>query len=541
VEHRTVRIVRALLTVVSLAVLLTVSAVNGCSSSPRLTAADRRRDIEFLARWAKDYHPCVELNEKYKGTPSYEALLPKYLEFAEQAQSDEEFYQVVSGYFNVIGASGHAYLVPDNFLKWCGVGTLVGLTNWGITSGQFEKARYWTKLEYKLSTRAHPAFRVMGKDGRYFTGDDWQYDGTAVPKGSEILKVDGMTCSRYLDFVKASTLLKYDAYSKDWVDCFLMIIDEGPSFRGWQVDFVLPDGRVLGAFVPKVKGFPAPISAWSGTVEADENCTCIELADEVGYVRIRSFLPDPLAYVFKGYIRKERKKIAAFLEQAQGRYQKLIIDVRNNGGGDPVYFRDNLLEPFLDEPLTWKHTAGIKRKFLADTKPSVLRFLRKDVSVMQVNEEEADPPQGFDGEQWVFYEITREVKPSNRYHFQGKLYVLINGGCYSATDNYADAVKRTGMGVLVGRNTGGAGGASHLTPPMVRLPASGMVFRMEADLGINPDGSFNEIVGTSPDVELPPAKPPATFTKEDLLQDEWIQWVLADVEDRTAGDSVKAN
>ncbi len=510
-----------------LAALLTVFGLGGYSCAPRLTAEDRGSDIEFLARWAKDYHPLVELNEKHKGTPSYGALLPKYLKFAEQAQSNEEFYQVVSGYFNVIGASGHAYLVPDNYLKACAVGSLLGVVNWGITTGQFREARYWTKLAGNLSTRAHPLFRVVGRDGRYFTGDDWQYDGNTVPEGSEILEVNGMTCSRYLDFVKKKTLLKYDAYSKGWVDYFLMIIDEGPSFKGWQVDFGLADGRTLQAFVPKVKGFPAPINAWSGTAEADENCTCIELTDEVGYVRIRSFLPDPLGYVFKGYIRKERKKIAAFLEQAQDKYKKLIIDVRNNGGGDPVYFRDNLIEPFLDEPLTWKHTAGIKRKFLAETKPSVLRFLRKDVSVMQVNEEEADPPQGFDREQWVFYEITREVEPSNRYHFHGKLYVLINGGCGSATDQYADAVKRTGMGILVGRNTGGAGGASYITPPMVRLPSSGMIFRMEADLGINPDGSFNELVGTRPDIELPPADPPASITKEDLLKDEWIKKIIA--------------
>jgi len=62
---------------------------------------------------------------------------------------------------------------------------------------------------------------------------------------------------------------------------------------------------------------------------------------------------------------------------------------------------------------------------------------------------------------------------------------------------------------------------------MVRLPASGMVFRLEADLGVNSDGSFNEIVGTSPDVELPLADPPASFTKEDLLKDEWIEKIIA--------------
>ncbi|NLH42570.1 MAG: hypothetical protein GX448_12090, partial [Planctomycetes bacterium] len=67
-----------------------------------MAAEDRRKDIEFLARWARDYSPLVELNERYKGTPSYEALLPRYVEFAEHARTDEEFYQAVLGYFNVI-------------------------------------------------------------------------------------------------------------------------------------------------------------------------------------------------------------------------------------------------------------------------------------------------------------------------------------------------------------------------------------------------------------------------------------------------------
>lgn len=125
-EYGIDRVRRALRVLALLGTLSTASAMTGCSYTPRLTAEDRRRDIEFLAHWARDYHPCVEVNEKYKGTPGYEALLPPYLEFAEQAQSDEEFYLVVSGYFNVIGASGHAYLVPDNFLSACAAGTFLG-------------------------------------------------------------------------------------------------------------------------------------------------------------------------------------------------------------------------------------------------------------------------------------------------------------------------------------------------------------------------------------------------------------------------------
>jgi hypothetical protein len=39
----------------------------GCSTPPKLTAEDRRQDIEYLANWARDYSPLVVLNEERKG------------------------------------------------------------------------------------------------------------------------------------------------------------------------------------------------------------------------------------------------------------------------------------------------------------------------------------------------------------------------------------------------------------------------------------------------------------------------------------------
>lgn len=95
----------------------------------------------------------------------------------------------------------------------------------------------------------------------------------------------------------------------------------------------------------------------------------------------------------------------------------------------------------------------------------------------------------------------------------------------SAADDYLNAVKRIGFATLVGHNTGG-GAAAYLAPPIITLPARGMVFRVETDLLINQDGSINELFGTPPDIELPDAWPPRSITKEDLLKDEWIRTVI---------------
>ena len=511
-------------------IVLLIFVIAGCVMGPKLTPEDRKRDIQFLADWARDYSPLVELNEKHKGTPSYEVLLPKYVEFAEQAQSNEEFYQVVWGYFSVIGASGHAYLHPDNNMKWASVGSLLGICKYGITPWQFQQARYWPKLAGNLSTRAHPPFQVEGKEGRYFTGDDWQYEGTTISKGSEILKVNGLTCSRYLDFIKENTSLKYDAYPKGRADYFLMIIDEGPSFKGWRVDFGLTDGSVLEAFVPKVKGFPASKEEKVRTAEPKTNCMCLELADDIGYIRIKSFMGSPLDFLFKQFIKKDRKKIKAFLERSGGKYEKLIIDVRNNSGGDPVYFYDNLIRPFLDQSVTYKHTVGLKRRFLKDTKPSVLRELRKAlVPKYVINIKEVMPPEGFDNKKWIFYEIRRRLEPTKPYTFNGEIFILINAGCFSACDDYANTIKRIGIATLAGQRTGGAGGIGYCMTPFVRLPQSGMVFALDIHLPLNPDGSFTALHGLEPDIELPDADPPKSITKEYLLKDMWIQKIINDL------------
>jgi hypothetical protein len=375
--------------------------------------------------------------------------------------------------------------------------------------------------------RAHPPFHIVAKEGNYFTDDDWQHNGTTVPSGSRITSVNGMTCSSYLDFIKTHTHLRYDAFPKDWADKYLLVIDEGKAFRGWTVGFLLPDGTATEASVPKMKGFPFE-KGTVFTIDARKNCTCVELTDTVGYVRIKAMWHGPLSTVFKGYMKKERKIIRKFLERGQGKYKKLIIDIRNNGGGDPRYVYDNLILPFLERPLIFKQVAGLRKRYLQDTKQSALRDLKKHYARFVIETREVKPPNGVAENDWVFYEITRQILPSERYNFNGKLYVLINGGSGSAADDCADLVRRTGLGTLVGQNTGGGGGA-YLAPGAIRLPRSGMIFRVETELLMTENGGVNELFGTEPDVKLPSANPPGSITRDDLLKDAWIKKIVTDL------------
>jgi hypothetical protein len=269
--------------IVVFAILLVLFGSGGCLSPPKLTSKDRRSDIEFLARWARDYHPCVEVNSKVAGMPDYEKLLPRYMDLAEQAQTNEEFLQLVWGYFTLIGASGHGYLLPENMLltymedSWRR--STKGLSD--IPWAQFWEARYWAKLHKKAF--AHAPFPIIREGEDYFTGEDWCYWGKRIPEGSQIVAVNGMPCSEYKDYLKRETALRYVAGNADRFTESLLVMNEGPGFRGWDVSFRLPDGSECDRFVPRRIGRRLDKSRFTNWRK--ENCKCVVLSNEVGYVR----------------------------------------------------------------------------------------------------------------------------------------------------------------------------------------------------------------------------------------------------------------
>ena len=495
---------------------------NGCAVSPKLTAEDRKKDIEYLAQWAKNYSPLVKPGEKHKGLPSYETLKPKYLKLAEQTENNEEFLQLVYGYFSVIGAFGHGYMCSEDEIQgYIGFG-------YDIDLQKSRKHSYWAKIFYNnffvrppfrlASKGGYPPLRADCKECEYFTQDKWQHEGITIPKHSKILRVNGMTCSDYKDYLMKNTWLRYAVGRVDWLSTNeLLIINEGKNFRGWKVDFMLPDSTEIGTFIPAKKGFLSlPIADFDHG--SPDNCICLELTENVGYIRIKTF---------PGDYKKDGEEIRRFLEQSDGRYDKLIIDVRNNRGGLPVYFSENLIRPFLDHPIIYKHTTGVRRKFIEDKPQWYQNFLRSALIFGYPDKkiEEVEAPAEFDKKDYIFYEVTRELMPADRHNFNGDIFVLINGMTSSATDNYANTIKRIKIATLVGQHTFGSA-SGYFQPDIIRLPASGIIFRVEVDVRINPDGSYNQLDGTKPDIELPEAYLPEVVTKEALLKDEWVKKII---------------
>lgn len=492
---------------VLLAVIVIGVVIVGCFtcilSTPRLSPEDRRADIEYLAHWARTYSPFVELNERHKGLPSYEELKAEYVELAERAEDNAEFARIAYSYASLIGASGHFYIFNESG------------SNWFFES----RPEYWHRIFHQHGI-VHPPFWLERRGNEYVTLTEYEYEGARIPIGSRILAVEGMNCQAFLQYLKRSTWVSIVPVGTGTLDRKLLLIKESKHFKGWKVDFLRPDQSVTSCFVPAKEG-PSPFK--SEFVDTSHgNCVCLVLGESVGYIRVKTVAPE--------HVGADREKIHLFLARSEGSFSRLIIDVRSNPGGCTEYVYQNLIKPFLDRPVSYKQITGLKRRFLDDHSEEYIDGIRFTVSkyANETSIVEVPAPPEFNGREWVFYEISRELKPQNCYPFEGDIFILINGSSGSGADDFANAVKRIGIATLVGQNTYGSA-AAYVGPVILRLPESGMEFRLEADLLVNPDGTYNEIVGTPPDIWLPAAELPKTVTKEAMLKDDWIRKIISDL------------
>lgn len=95
-----------------------------------------------------------------------------------------------------------------------------------------------------------------------------------------------------------------------------------------------------------------------------------------------------------------------------------------------------------------------------------------------------------------------KIKNPQRATFDGHIWLVTNKENYSSADSLALIAKDNELFTLVGNTTGGVGNI--IASPanmMFYLPNCGKIFRFNAFYTLNKDGTCNEIVGTTPDIE----------------------------------------
>jgi hypothetical protein len=167
----------------------------------------------------------------------------------------------------------------------------------------------------------------------------------------------------------------------------------------------------------------------------------------------------------------------AFTQVRDADIETLVVDVRNNGGGDDSFWIDGILRYIADRPYRWGS-----------------HYLKR------VTPGHADPGQRIGDV--VSGSIASEVLPvsDDPLRFRGRLVVLIGTQSYSSTILFANTVQDYGFGVLAG--VGGAvrtrqsGGVLRFV-----LPNSGLVLTCPRFVVSRPSGAASPVL-LRPDLEL---------------------------------------
>lgn len=178
----------------------------------------------------------------------------------------------------------------------------------------------------------------------------------------------------------------------------------------------------------------------------------------------------------------DKKLFYAFTEQAfkamrDAGTTTLIIDVRQNGGGDDDMWKEGILPYFANKP--YRHTSTYVKKVIP-------------------GRESASEPLGavIQGEQKNW----EQPRSGEALHFGGNVYVLIGRGTYSSAVLFANVIQDYGFGKLVGEEGSArarqSGGIQQKT-----LPHSGLGMVMPRFI-LQPPGGAREQALLLPDIVL---------------------------------------
>lgn len=357
---------------------------------------------------------------------------------------------------------------------WKILAPLTNKIHCGHTS--FTMSKGWNKFIRNKRIPSFPLYMKIWKDTMVVTANVNRQD-SVIKKGMLITSINGM---RNQDMIKK--MLGYmvqDGY-EDNVN-YIRLSTNFPFFhrnvfgiyKNYSVQYIDSLGREKKALIPlfgvsedtlkKIKVFPPVKRKHLSRKERLENVRSLQIKDGAAVMTINSFAG---GNNLKNFIKRSFKKLE------KDDIRNLIIDIRANGGGDISNYV-TLTRYIRNTPFKVADTsAGISKTFAPYTKYIKSGFFN-NIGMLLLTKKQAD------GRYHFGYWERHVMKPKNKNHYSGDVYVLTNGLTFSASSLFSSVVKGQENVTLVGENTGGAWhGNSGIIIPDITLPNTKLRVRL---------------------------------------------------------------
>ncbi|QQK08845.1 S41 family peptidase [Miniphocaeibacter halophilus] len=213
------------------------------------------------------------------------------------------------------------------------------------------------------------------------------------------------------------------------------------------------------------------------------------------YIRLYSF--DPTATDDDCY-----NRIINFIK-SNNEKENLIIDIRGNGGGDSQYWM-RIMKYLIKKPESAKSISLFKENKILEKYYKVPKDYRK--YIRDLDEKDIVKFKYSKDFDFILEKTGTSLKPFGEEPiFNGRIWVLVDEGVYSAAMDFMDFCNSIDYITTVGRN---AGGGMNVGDCYLALPNCGLVYIFDLSVRLNKEFLPTDIYGVSPDI----------YTEDDALE-----------------------
>jgi hypothetical protein len=226
------------------------------------------------------------------------------------------------------------------------------------------------------------------------------------------------------------------------------------------------------------------------TLEYDSALLELRILDEgnIAVLKIESFS--------QVQVSNDSLRIRNYLESIRD-YAHLIIDIQDNSGGDARYWQNNIVPLLINEEVSISNYLAVRKGKFIRTYVKEIGFKKEK---WKVTKSLPNLPEEVNSKDFYLTSSGGAIEPLDPVSFKGKIYLMVNNKVYSSAEGFAGFCKATKWATIVGETTGGDGVGAD--PALMCLPNSKVIIRFPSSMGLNPDGSSNEEMNTTPDIEM---------------------------------------